>query len=177
MSADHLPTLPGWPTVPACYGWLSLDRRGQWRLKGERISHARLIDFLNRNYSRDEHGCWLVHNGPQRVFVELAYTPWVFRLSGDGFVSHTGQPAGAPHGVWIDEEGTILLQTDLGIGLLDDRDLASFLSLCTPNDDDSVARMLAQQPHPVCWRSLTIQPIQSADVETAFGFNPKPQPA
>ena len=23
-----------WPEVPNVYGWLALDRRGQWRLKG-----------------------------------------------------------------------------------------------------------------------------------------------
>ena len=28
--------LAKWPDVPACYEWLALDRRGQWRLQGER---------------------------------------------------------------------------------------------------------------------------------------------
>jgi hypothetical protein len=60
-----------WPNVPACYGWLSLDRRGRWRLRGEAVTHAGLKDFLNRQYAHDEDGNYFVQNGPQRVFVEL----------------------------------------------------------------------------------------------------------
>jgi hypothetical protein len=33
------------PEVPACYGWLSLDRRGRWRLRGETVTHAGLKAF------------------------------------------------------------------------------------------------------------------------------------
>ena len=29
-----------WPNVPACHEWLSLDRRGDWRLQGERVHGA-----------------------------------------------------------------------------------------------------------------------------------------
>lgn len=45
-----------WPKVPACYGWLSLDRRGCWRLKGQVISHRGLISFINSHYDAD--GSW-----------------------------------------------------------------------------------------------------------------------
>jgi hypothetical protein len=45
-----------WPDVPACYGWLSLDRRGRWRLKGEIVSHAGLIAFINSRYGPDDSG-------------------------------------------------------------------------------------------------------------------------
>ena len=83
-----------WPKTPACYEWLSLDRRGNWRLQGERVTHRGLIDFLNKQYASDESGCWFVQNGPQRVYVDLACTPWIFRREGEAFVSHTGQPAG-----------------------------------------------------------------------------------
>jgi hypothetical protein len=43
-----------WPEVPACYGWLSLDRRGYWRLKEHVISRAGLIDISRfaRNHDR-----------------------------------------------------------------------------------------------------------------------------
>ena len=67
-----------WPNVPACYDWLSLDRRGDWRLQGERVTHRGLIEFMNRQYGSDETGRWFVQNGPQRVYVELAATPWIF---------------------------------------------------------------------------------------------------
>ena len=93
-----------WPNVPNCFGWLALDRRGQWRMRneyaqanklsGEPIRHAALIDFIVRNYAHDDAGRWFFQNGPQRVFVELDYTPWVARLSADGappaFTTTTG---------------------------------------------------------------------------------------
>jgi len=66
-----------WPNVPAVYGWLSLDRRGTWRIKQERVGNAALREFIARNYHADERGCWFFQNGPQRVFVRLDYTPLV----------------------------------------------------------------------------------------------------
>ena len=61
-----LSAIAKWPNVPACYEWLSLDRRGDWRLRGERVTHRGLIDFINRQYAVDETGRGVVHNGPQR---------------------------------------------------------------------------------------------------------------
>lgn len=73
-----------WPNVPACYGWLSLDRRGCWRLKGEVIRHAGLISFINSHYSPDASGNWISQNGPQTVFVALDCTPLILRIGGGG---------------------------------------------------------------------------------------------
>ena len=73
-----------WPNVPAVYGWLSLDRRGQWLLQGERISNPTVTAFIGRNYERDERGCWFFQNGPQRVFVQLDYAPLVLRVVDGG---------------------------------------------------------------------------------------------
>ena len=134
-----------WPNVPACYEWLSLDRRGDWRLQGERIMHRGLIEFINRQYACDTSGCWFLQNGPQRVFVDLAYTPWVFHREGEGFVSHSGRPAGALQLIHLDDHGCILLEAELGIGLLDDRDLAGFLARCDgegggPVSDDALPK-------------------------------------
>mgnify|MGYP003344108236 FL=1 len=67
-----------WPNVPAVHGWLALDRRGNWLIKGETISNAQINEFIARNYTHDEAGRWFFQNGPQRVFVELAYTPMVY---------------------------------------------------------------------------------------------------
>src|SRR4029077_20771332 len=47
-----------WPDVPDVYGWLSLDRRGNWLLKSERIGNQALKDFISRNYTPDSRGCW-----------------------------------------------------------------------------------------------------------------------
>ena len=68
-----------WPDVPQCFGWLSLDVRGRWRIQGELIAHTRAQAFLSRHYRADEQGRWYVQNGPQQVFVALDYTPWIYR--------------------------------------------------------------------------------------------------
>lgn len=69
--APDLSAAVEWPKVPACYGWLSLDRRGCWRLKGHAISHPGLISFINSHYGADVSGNWVFQNGPQAVFVAL----------------------------------------------------------------------------------------------------------
>ena len=114
-----------WPNVPAVYGWLSLDRRGNWRIKGERIGNPALRDFIGRNYEADERGCWFFQNGPQRVFVSLAYTPLVVHFEGERLIDHRGRPydGNVPY---QDEEGSVLIAAGQTIALLDDRDLARF---------------------------------------------------
>ena len=123
-----------WPRVPHCFGWLGLDARGRWYLRdaaaqalgafgsgvpgarGELLRHDKLIDFIGRNYEADEFGQWFFQNGPQRVYVELECTPWVWRVHADGQVlTHTGLPA-TVQGLWLDEAGRVYLQADRGIG-------------------------------------------------------------
>ena len=77
--------LAKWPNVPDCYGWLLLDRRGNWRMRDEAVQHAgglgtpirhaALNAFIARNYDVDANGQWYFQNGPQRVFVELEPKP------------------------------------------------------------------------------------------------------
>ncbi len=180
MAVD-LSAIAKWPNVPACYDWLSLDRRGDWRLQGERVTHRGLIEFMNRQYGADEAGCWFVQNGPQRVFVELACTPWIFRRQGDGFFSHTGQPAGAIHAIHLDENGSILLETALGIGLLDDRDLAGFFAECrsatgAPADDENLLGLMnGSEKFPIDWQSIPLQRIAAVDLPKRFNFVSRPQ--
>ena len=180
MTVD-LSAIAKWPNVPACYDWLSLDRRGDWRLQGERVMHSGLINFINRQYGVDETGCWFLQNGPQRVFVALAYTPWVFRREGAGFLSHTGQPTGAVQAIYLDAEGNILLATELGIGLLDDRELTQFLSECqdaseqAPNEQ-AFLDLMNSTPRQIFWQKIAIQPIAAVDVAKRYKFNPQPQP-
>lgn len=170
-----------WPNVPACYDWLSLDRRGDWRLQGEKVTHRGLIDFLNRQYAVDERGCWFVQNGPQRVFVALAYTPWVFHLDGALFVSHTGQPAGEIRAVFLDDEGSLLIETEFGIGLIDDRDLERVINSCTspdgnPATETELEAALSGKPELLFWRSRPLQAIAAVDVKKRFNFVPSPAP-
>ena len=116
-----------WPDVPDVYGWLSLDRRGNWLLQRGKIGNQALRDFISRNYQPDSRGCWYFQNGPQRVFVQLAYTPLVVHFEGEALYDHCGRPFEAAQ-AYVDEEGSILLLTPgkAGVGLLDDRDLARY---------------------------------------------------
>ncbi len=170
-----------WPDVPACYGWLSLDRRGRWRLKGEIVSHAGLIAFINSRYGPDDSGNWIFSNGLQTVYVALEYTPLVLRLQVDGaLIVHTDAAAGAATAAYIDDEGNALLNTSLGLGLLDDRDLADFLGACVdprgaPATDEALLAAIAGDAQ-LFWQGMPLQPIRRCDVALRFGFRPDPAP-
>ena len=131
-----------WPNVPDCYGWLGLDARGHWYMrndaaqaagsfqsglpnaKGSRVEHEKLKAFIERNYASDAQGRWFFQNGPQRVYVELENTPWVWRVDSSGAVhSHTGQAAQV-QAVLQDELGHVYLYTALGLGLVYTQDVA-----------------------------------------------------
>jgi len=123
-----------WPNVPDVYGWLALDRRGQWSIKSastagagfERVANPKLIEFIGRNYAHDDAGRWYFQNGPQRVYVKLDYTPLIYRIASAhplSFETHVGAPCADLKSVWMDETGNLLLLTEHGPGLLLDRDL------------------------------------------------------
>jgi hypothetical protein len=118
-------SLTKWPNIPAVYGWLELDRRGNWLIKGERIGNAALREFIGRNYEADERGRWFFQNGPQRVYVTLAYTPLVVHYEGDRLFDHCGRSF-VCRNTFQDDEGSVLLEGERGIALLDDRDLARY---------------------------------------------------
>lgn len=165
-----------WPDVPACHGWLSLDRRGAWRLKGEVVRHEGLIRFINANYGPDGSGRWRVQNGPQQVFVDLEYTPWVWRLGeGGNLLAHTGQAAGPVEAVWVDDEGSVLLLAGPGIGLLDDRDLAAFLNECVgadgaPADEALFACLMEGKTAAAYWRGCPLEAATRAALVARFGL-------
>ncbi|THF62715.1 DUF2946 family protein [Pseudothauera rhizosphaerae] len=183
MDGELAHPLQPWPDVPACYGWLSLDRRGHWRLKGERVTHAGLAAFLNTRYRADEAGNWLVDNGPQRVFVALDYLPWVVRLAPDGsLATHTGRSARLRGAPLMDEDGCIVLDTDAGPALLHDLDLPDFLAALQDSDGSPVgeetllALMQGDASQAALWRGHRLQPVRSAELPARFGFRPDPAP-
>ena len=120
-----LRSMAKWPDVPDVYGWLSLDRRGNFLIRNERIGNRALRDFISRNYQADARGCWYFQNGPQRVFVALAYTPLVLHFEGEALFDHCGRPF-LPDQAFVDDEGSVLMRGNQGIGLLGDRDLATY---------------------------------------------------
>jgi hypothetical protein len=131
-----------WPNVPHCYGWLGLDARGNWYMrddraqaqgafasgvpgaKGSLLQHTKLIEFIQRNYASETDGQWYFQNGPQRVYVELEATPWVWRVGHDFSVAaHDGRPVDWQQ-CYTDERGWLYGQTSAGFGLVHTQDVA-----------------------------------------------------
>jgi hypothetical protein len=134
--------LKKWPNVPACTGWLALDARGDWYMrdariqargafpavKGSRIEHEKLREFIERNYEAAKDGQWFFQNGPQRVFVELEAAPHVWRLmavpgTAPTVRSHAGGREAAVESAWLDEHGRLFLLTDAGYGIVHTQDM------------------------------------------------------
>ncbi len=145
-------SLAKWPNVPAVYGWLELDRRGNWLIKGERIGNRALREFIGRNYQADDKGRWYFQNGPQRVYVTLDYTPLIVHYEGEALFDHRGRPFSAGE-IFQDDEGSVLIAGGGSIALLDDRELARFAD-----------------------RAGVLQSITRAEVPARFGFVPDPRP-
>jgi hypothetical protein len=187
-----------WPDVPSVYGWLRLDRRGNWLVKMpggangavrfERIGNPGVIEFIGRNYACDTAGRYYFQNGPQRVFVSLDRTPWIYRLDDAGreLTSHTGAAAGAPREAFFDEEGALVLVCDPGAGVVLDRDLGSLAERFTdragrPLDPEGLFERVRSGDRVevrLMGAALTVDPIVSEALAARFGFvvNPVPPP-
>ncbi|MBF2760528.1 MAG: DUF2946 family protein [Ectothiorhodospiraceae bacterium AqS1] len=189
--------LAKWPKVPAVYGWLALDRRGRWLLRGSPALNPALVDYISRNYFSDSQGRWFFQNGPQRVYADLDCTPFVHSLGGDGrLIAHTGSPVRALRKAWMDENGALILGAEPGPGLMLDRDLAALCEYLVderdrPVDEEIFLRWMADTDSPPdsrlgappCRIRLAIQGarvdlarIHSARVASHFGFEAKPRP-
>jgi len=184
-----LRSLARWPDVPALFGWLRLDRRGRWQIRGELISRPQIIDTINNNYAADEQGRWYFQNGPQRGYMALEYAPLVLRaeVSGEALVAHTGVRVGQVSAAFLDEEGAVLLDTDLGPGVLDDADLDWALqrleSAAGEIDEEQLAAALALPSGSTTALQLRIGggrlPLLRLDAALApqqLGFVREPQP-
>ena len=162
-----------WPNVPDCYGWLGLDARGNWYMrdeaaqhagafssglpgaKGSRLEHAGLIAFIQRNYASDNKGRWYFQNGPQRVYVELEATPWIWRVHQDLHIqAHDGQRVTRLDSM-LDEHGWLYLQTSLGFGLVHTQDVGE------------AAQAMEQQ-------GWTLHEVARAELESRFQYQRSP---
>ncbi|MGH8539318.1 MAG: DUF2946 family protein [Stenotrophobium sp.] len=140
--------LAKWPNVPALFGWLGLDRRGRWLIRGEVISRPQIIDTINANYAADAQGRWFFQNGPQRGYMKLEYAPLILRTDGAGrLMTHTGHHVENPAAAFLDEHGALLIGTEHGPGVLADHDLdwalARLHSGGTAVDEDQLAAALS----------------------------------
>ena len=159
-----------WPHVPACYGWLGLDARGRWYLrddavqargpfplhKGDLLQHDKLIAFIERNYAADAQGQWFFQNGPQRVYVDLEITPWIWRIESDlRLRTHTWRITRATECL-LDEQGRVYLDSAIGLGLVHTLDVLQ------------VSEVLEQG----LW---VAQPVKAHELPRRFGFVRSPQ--
>jgi len=152
MDESVVRSMAKWPDVAAVYGWLGLDRRGNWLIKGEKIGNRALREFIGRNYQPDAQGRWFFQNGPQRVFVTLAYAPLVVRHEGELLLDQCGRAFSLIE-TFVDEEGSVLLLGESGIALLDDRDLERYADSAN-----------------------SLPPIRRLEVPQRFGFTLDPTP-
>lgn len=165
-----------WPNVPACWGWLGLDARGNWWLrdaqaqanggfasgkagaKGSRVEHDKLAQFIARNYLADARGCWYFQNGPQQVFVELEATPWIWRAQWRDEAlqlhAHTGDVLALTEvlAVLMDAQGAVYLNTLQGLGMVHTQDVLDL--------SQALEQGLLPQP----------AEVNSAQLEAQFGF-------
>ena len=188
MDEQVLRGLAKWPNVPSVFGWLSLDRRGNWLLRGESITNPVVTAFISRNYERDAQGRWFFQNGPQRVYLELEYTPFIYRALNPSHAplslqTHTGLDATGLSGAWIDENGSLLVESEHGVGIVHDKDLEVTLpSLVdedgTPLTEEALEEAMAQLQQGECaaiWITLgatnvQVEPARAAEVPQRFGF-------
>lgn len=194
MDESVLRAMARWPDVPAVFGWLSLDRRGDWRIKGERILHKGLAEFIARNYNCDETGRWIFQNGPQRVYVRIEHLPFVLRVDGTGgsasLRTHLDAAIGHIETVWLHGDGDFVIAFDGGVGALCDRDLGSALDMlldrrgrrvddaglesaliaARAGADTGLMLRLGRQDYPV-------RGLDAPDLAARFGFIADPRPA
>ena len=188
MDERVLRAMAKWPNVPVVYGWVALDCRGRWRIDGGLVRNRNTAEAISRNYACDEAGRSYYQNGPQRAYVDLEYTPWVYVLDGKGRLhTHTDQPLTALKGVWLDDENNLLLDSEHGVGLVSDADLDALIEqFCDADgqslEDDVIEGVLAASPDNsfsgiyLRWEDtrLSIARIKRDDVATRFGFVSKP---
>jgi len=202
MDDQVLRSLVKWPNVPDCYGWLALDRRGQWRMRdeftqqhhlpGQVIVHQALNEFISRNYARDSHGRYFFQNGPQRVFITLDATPWIARIipSNQGTQILTQcQNSLEPRAALSDENGNIYIVGKVTQTIYKDSDRGKFsiqegesIALLHDHDLDLFSE-LASLREEACsfggswnWhgQQLPLDPIHSSELATRFDYIAKP---
>ena len=206
MDDQVLRSLIKWPNVPDCYGWLALDRRGQWRMRdeftqqnhlpGKVIQHAALNEFIIRNYACDEIGRYFFQNGPQRVFITLDATPWIARIipseTGHHLINQCHQTM-EPAAALSDEKGNIYIvgTVDQTIYGSNKNDITQFIkrdgqtiALLHDHDLDHFSE-LAKLREEACsfggswtWhdKQLPLDPIHSEELASRFNYIAQPQP-
>ena len=202
MDEQVLKSLIKWPNVPHCFGWLALDRRGQWRMRdefaqanqlaGNVIQHTALNEFISRNYAYDSLGRYFFQNGPQRVFITLDATPWVARIipikGGLQLLNQCGEEI-KPQSALSDEKGNVYITGLITQSLSDQIDNTIFTRTALPSvallhdhDLDLFSEQSKVQEDACSFRGswlwdgieLPIEPIHSIELSERFHFVKSP---
>ena len=205
MDDQVLRSLVKWPNVPECFGWLALDRRGQWRMRdefaqqnhlsGQVIVHRALNEFISRNYACDQTGNYFFQNGPQRVFVTLDSTPWIVRITPEPqgllFLTQCQTPF-EPNSALSDEQGNIYIVGSTHQTINQHNQTQSFIdqecqsvALLHDHDLDHFSE-LASLREEACsfggswnWhgKQLPLDPIHSDELSQRFHYIKSPKPS
>ena len=189
MDDEVIQAMAKWPNVPPAWGWLRLDRRGQWFLVkrdaddfveardglGSIVRNERMIDYIGRNYSSDAQGRWFFQNGPQRAYADLELAPWVLRidLTTDRlqWLTHTGIFAQQTLAAATDRLGNFYVLTELGLGLIDDRQLARLETLLGQDGE----RLTMGLPQTNCHGAKTLLVQKVDDIAKQYQFDKTPR--
>ena len=102
-------------------------------------------------------------------------------------VTHTGKSIETLTAVWLDDQGSLLMMSEFGIGVVDDRDLDMLTDHLQHADGSTRAERLEQAIADTQagiagelrfrWgeRILPVESIQRALVADRFGFDPDPR--
>ncbi|UTH72367.1 DUF2946 family protein [Chromobacterium sp. IIBBL 290-4] len=141
MDAIVLAAMAKWPNVPAVFGWLRLDARGQWWIKDERLQHEGMVEFFNRNYSRDGQGRCYVQNGPQKVYVQLDAAPLAARRTLKGWSTVPYDDDVPARAAWLTPDGMLFIEIGGELAVVDDRDLPALLEEALPDWEGDMAAL------------------------------------
>ena len=119
-------SLAKWPNVPAVYGWLELDRRGNWLIKGERIGNLALREFIAPQLRRRRARPLVLPERPAAGLRQARLHAVRDALRRRARCSTTAAAPVEALETFLDDEGSVLIRGGHGIGLLDDRDLERY---------------------------------------------------
>jgi Protein of unknown function (DUF2946) len=125
------------------------------------------------------------------VYVRLEYTPYVYFVqrtdSDPAIVTHTGSVATQVREALVDETGALVLRTDVGVGVVCDRDLPAAAEMLLTDsghavDDDMLSGLLAGRSEVRVHllfgaRRIPVSTVASSELARRFAFNPDPRPA
>lgn len=166
----------------------------QNNLPGKVIDHVALNECICRNYAHDQAGRYFFQNGPQRVFIALAATPWIARMiPGEQHpqLLTQCQSAMTPTSALSDEQGNIYIVGTVEQTVFESADQQQFsikvmpsVALLHDHDLDQFSE-LAKLREEACsfggswlWhgQQLPLDPIHSDELSQRFGFIKNPQP-